>query len=57
MWNTNDEMVGQHVSIYTAHGNEETATVIAVSTKTTNIKVRADEDGEIMIGNQWEPID
>lgn len=54
-WNTANEMVGQRVTIYTASGDEEAATVLAVSTRNANIKVRAD-GGEIMIGNQWDEI-
>ena len=57
MWNTTDEMVGRRVTIYTVYNDEETATVLAISTKNCNIKVRAHKDGEILIGNQWEPMD
>ena len=52
---TADLMVGQRVSIETGYGEEEVATVIAVSTRTTTIKVRA-ENGDILCGNQWEPV-
>lgn len=52
-WNYEDEMIGERVQIWTAYGDYEDATVIAVSDSTTNIKVRTD-DAEIMIGNQWE---
>ena len=57
---TNDEMVGQRVWIDCGDGEDTPATVIAVGVDTDRIKVRADEpeyDGEILIGNQWEPMD
>lgn len=53
---TDDEMVGQRVWIYSSHGEGEPALVLAVSTRNANIRVLAD-DGEVMIGNQWEPMD
>lgn len=53
-WITTNEMVGERVIISTAYGEDETATVLAVSDRTANIRVRAD-DGDILIGNQWEP--
>ena len=56
MWITSNEMVGQRVAIYTSYDDEEEATVIAVSDRNDSIKVKAD-DGEILIGNQWEPLD
>ncbi len=52
-WITTDDLVGKRVTIYTACGEEEPATVLAVSDRTTNIKVR-DDDGDILIGNQWD---
>lgn len=55
MWTTDDDMIGQQVAIYTADGESEIATVLAVSDRNANIKVRAD-DGEILIGNQWDEI-
>ena len=55
MWIINDEMVGDRVAIQTEPGEWEDATVIAVSDHTANIKVKAD-DGDILIGNQWEPL-
>ena len=55
IWDTANEMVGQRVIITTAYGDEEAATVLAVSTRNANIKVRAD-DGDILIGNQWGEI-
>ena len=53
-WTTEDELVGDEVQIRTAYLDEEPATVLAVSTTTTNIMVRAHEDGEILIGNSWD---
>ena len=53
-WITSDPMIGERVIISTAYGEEEAATVLAVSDRNANIKVRAD-DGDILIGNQWEP--
>ena len=55
MWNTKDPMVGEKVYIQTCYGEEETAVVLAVSTINANLRVRSEEDGEILIGNQWEP--
>lgn len=54
MWNTNDDLVGHRVTIYTTH-DDEPATVLAVSTRTANIKVIAD-NGDIMVGGQWDEI-
>ena len=51
---TNDELVGQRVWIEDGYGDGEEATVIAVSTGSYTIKVRAD-DGDVLVGNQWEP--
>ena len=56
MWNTADELVGQRVEIYTSQGDSEIAVVLAVSDRTSNIKVRS-EDGAVLIGNQWEALD
>ena len=53
-WNTNDPMVGEKVYIQTGYENDEIATVLAVSTKSDLIRVKA-LDGEVLIGNQWEP--
>jgi hypothetical protein len=55
MFITNNELVGRRVEIQTAQDEWETALVIAVSDRTANIKVRA-EDGDILIGGQWEEI-
>ena len=55
-WNTKHEMVGQTVEIQTLYGEYEMATVLAVSTTTTNIRVRSHDDDEIMIGNQWDDV-
>lgn len=55
MWNVNDGLVGRRVEIETSYGDFEEATVIAVSDRTANIKVRAD-DGDILIGGQFEEI-
>lgn len=57
MFITNDELVGRRVWIMTGCGDEEAATVLAVSDTTDKIKVRADDYGEVLIGNQWEPMD
>ena len=54
-WNTNDPLVGERVMIFTMFGDGEPATVLAVSDRTANIKVR-DQFGDVMIGNQWEPL-
>ena len=56
-WTTNDELVGQRVLIYTGYGDEEPATVLAVHRQLDLIKVRADDDGETLIGNQWEHLE
>ena len=53
MFHTNDDLVGHRVMIDTGYGETELATVIAVSDKTCNIKVRTD-DGEILVGSQWD---
>ncbi len=53
MWNTDDSLVGQRVWINCGYGDEEIATVLAVSTKTANIRVKTD-DGRVMSGNQWD---
>jgi hypothetical protein len=71
MWNTNDELVGQRILIgrsgvsqrtaratsrsFNCGYDEEEVTVLAVSTTTANIKVLTD-DGDIMVGNQWEEV-
>ena len=54
MWDTSDPLVGQHVTIQTAYSEDEKAVVLAVSTKSTMIRVRSLENDEILIGNQWE---
>ncbi len=54
MWDIEDSMIGETVHIMTRDGETEAATVLAVSTTTANIKVRAHRDGQIMVGNQWE---
>ena len=54
MWRTDDELVGTRVAIWTERGEEEFAIVLAVSDRTSNIKVKAEYDGEILIGNQWD---
>ncbi len=54
MWDTNDPMVGETVEIRTCYGETEPATVLAVSTRNSNLKVRAHGDGEIMIGGEFE---
>ena len=56
-WTTEDELVGQRVMIQTAAYEEETGVVVAVRTDVDLIKVRADEDGLVLIGNQWEPME
>ncbi len=53
-WDTSDPMVGEKVYIQLMGGDEELATVLAVSTSTCNIRV-VDADGEVLVGNQWEP--
>ena len=55
MWIENDELVGRRVAIYTCHDECEEATVLAVSDRTGNIRVLTD-DGEILIGNQWDDL-
>ncbi len=55
MWNTNDKKVGEKVLIYTGYGKWETATVIAVAMTNANLQVRS-EDGEILIGDQWDDV-
>lgn len=57
-WNKHDELVGKKVFIYLAYaGDEEIATVIAVAKDDSGrIKVLA-EDGEVLVGNQWEEVD
>jgi len=56
-WITEDVLVGQTVEISTCYGETELAVVLAVSDRNAQIKVRAVEDGEILIGGQWEQID
>lgn len=55
-WTTNNELVGRTVLILTGYDDEELATVIAVSTITDLIRVRSEDDGRILIGNQWEDL-
>ena len=55
-WNTDDPLVGERVIIFTSYGEEEPATVLAVHDRIDSLRVRAD-DGDILIGNQWQPID
>ena len=54
-WVTQDELVGRRVVIYTGHDEEEEATVIGVHPTHSTIRVRTD-DGEILVGNQWDDI-
>jgi len=54
MWITDDPMVGGLVYIQTGYGETELATVLAVSSVSTNIKVKAHDDGAILVGNQWD---
>lgn len=54
-WKTNDDLVRRRVEIETAFGDFEEATVLAVSDRTANVKVRAD-DGEVLIGGRFEEI-
>ena len=53
MWNTKDDLVGRRVTIYDSMGDDETATVLAVSTRTANIRVITD-DGDVLVGGQWD---
>ncbi len=59
-WITNDklvgDMVGEKVWIYTEYGEGLLATVLAVSDRSGTIRVRCEDDGEIMVGNQWEQV-
>lgn len=55
-WNTTDELVGRKVIVYTVWDEEEFATVLAVHNLIDSIRVRTD-DGEILIGNQWDEIE
>lgn len=53
IWDTTDELVGQKVVIYANQGEEELATVVAVGDN-GHIMVKADDDGALLSGNQWE---
>jgi hypothetical protein len=55
MFHINDVLVGRRVSIDTGCGEYEFATIVAVSDKTCNIKVQTD-DGEVLIGSQWDDV-
>ena len=55
-WITDDELVGRRVFIITSQCDDgEEATVVGVHPTNTVIRVRTD-DGEILIGNQWDDI-
>ena len=56
-WNTEDELVGQTVEIFTSFDESEIGHVVAVHRLTDTIKVRAHDDGALLIGNQWEPAE
>lgn len=53
IWDTTDELVGQKVYVRAAPGEEELATVVAVGDN-GHIMVKADDDGALLSGNQWE---
>ena len=54
MWTTNDGLVGQKVVCFQEFEEFE-GEVLAVNTSSSLIRVR-DDEGEILIGNQWEEI-
>ena len=56
-WITDAPLIGRKVEIVTGYGDNEPATVLAVSDRSTMIKVRALNDGKIMVGNQWKECD
>lgn len=51
-WNITDELVGRRVICSDGYDEFE-ATVIGVHPNSYTIRVR-DDDGEILIGNQWD---
>ncbi len=53
MFIKNDDLVGNRVYIQTGYGEDELATIIAVSDTTDKVKVRTD-DGDVLVGNQWD---
>lgn len=58
MWNTENQLVGQRVLVYTDYSEAEVAIVLAVADdESGRIRVSAIEDGEIMVGNQYEDLD
>jgi hypothetical protein len=50
-----DDLIGRRVLIYTAYGDSETGVVVA-EIGNGMIKVKSDEDGEILVGNQYEDL-
>ena len=56
LWNTRHSLVGTRVLCQVAHDESEEALVLAVSRRDDGIiKVQMD-DGEILVGNQWEEL-
>ncbi len=53
-WDYLDALVGEQVYVETAYGEGELATVLAVNRRIDSIKVRAKDDGTVLIGNQWD---